>query len=72
MRLEHICRAFGIEGTFAEGGAFGNGLINDTFAASFEHNLHRARNQFQLVRQLNSHENEMNDFVQNFITNEMA
>ena len=43
MRLEHICRAFGIEGTFAEGGAFGNGLINDTFAASFEHNGNQRR-----------------------------
>ena len=37
MRLDHICRAFGIEGTFFECGAFGNGLINDTYAASFEH-----------------------------------
>ena len=49
-------------------------LLGDQYFAAKRpnHNLHRARNQFQLVRQLNSHENAMNDFVQNFITNEMA
>ncbi len=35
--VERIARVFGVEGTMIEGGAFGNGLINDTLAATFEH-----------------------------------
>jgi len=34
--VERISRIFGIEGEMIEGGAFGNGLINDTLAATFE------------------------------------
>jgi hypothetical protein len=49
-------------------------LLGDQYFAAKRpnHNLHRARNQFQLVRELDSHENQMNDFVKNFITNEMS
>lgn len=34
--LTRVARAFGIEGTILDGGSFGNGLINDTFAATFQ------------------------------------
>jgi hypothetical protein len=34
--IEQIARHFGIQGDLVEGGAFGNGLINDTLAATFE------------------------------------
>jgi hypothetical protein len=34
-KLERIGRAFGIPGDFVSGAPFGNGLINDTFAATF-------------------------------------
>lgn len=41
--IERISRAFGLPGTLVEGGAFGNGLINDTLAATFEEEGGRRR-----------------------------
>ena len=41
--VEQIAREFGIGGTMIEGGAFGNGLINDTLAATFEEDGRKRR-----------------------------
>lgn len=47
--IHQIARNFGIEGELVEGGAFGNGLINDTLAGTFETNGKRRRFVFQRI-----------------------
>lgn len=48
-KIDEIARNFGIEGELVEGGAFGNGLINDTLAGTFERNGKRVRYVFQRI-----------------------
>ena len=47
--IDTIARHFGIEGELVEGGAFGNGLINDTLAGTFEINGKRRRYVLQRI-----------------------
>lgn len=47
--IEEIAKNFGIEGELVEGGAFGNGLINDTLAGTFERDGKRRRYVFQRI-----------------------
>ncbi|MFM7182771.1 MAG: phosphotransferase [Verrucomicrobiales bacterium] len=47
--IEEIAQNFGIEGELVEGGAFGNGLINDTLAGTFERDGKRRRYVFQRI-----------------------
>lgn len=47
--IENIAREFGIEGDLVEGGAFGNGLINDTLAGTFEVDGKRRRYVLQRI-----------------------